>query len=247
MRNFKPNFSLGCTRPEQTKLQSKFGGRPWGLAPAKWPKGMALLCQLVHDPPMIDLGGDYVLQLWHWNDPDDFQDPPEYHFHCDFSTLVPRSELGEFLTPAPSNQKLIGEVFIESWEEFDDNMPVEWLTMFFDKSSYGELLEREVGAIQFGGGLGTKFGRPPCWQGTNAIENAPQNCEFIFQTNAYIPIQGQLPNPNLIEKNNLKGLLPNPQGNGFQYVITDFGSDGSAFVFLDKTQDPPIPLWTWSR
>ena len=166
MINYKPKFGLGCTRPEQTELLSKFGGRPWGLDPACWPTRMALLCQLVHDPPMIDLGGDYVLHVWHWNSPDDYRDPPEYHFHCDYSTLVKRTDLGSGLTTAPKDQCLIGEVFIDGWEELEDNTPAEWLPEFFDESSYSDLQEREVGDIQFGCGLGTKI-----WRATKLARN----------------------------------------------------------------------------
>ena len=247
MINYKPKFGLGCTRPEQTELLSKFGGRRWGLDPACWPTRMALLCQLVHDPPMIDLGGDYVLHVWHWNSPDDYRDPPEYHFHCDYSTLVKRTDLGSGLTTAPKDQCLIGEVFIDGWEELEDNTPAEWLPEFFDESSYSDLQEREVGDIQFGCGLGTKFGGPPNWQGTNAIRNAPKNFDFLFQTDAYIPIQGKPPSKEIIKQHNLTGIMPTKDPDNFIFVITDFACDGSAFLFMDKSQDPPIPHWNWSR
>ena len=247
MRNFKPIFSLAATQEPQARLRSKFGGRPWGLAQSVWPKNMALLAQLVHEPPMIDLGGDYVLHIWHWNSPEDYLDPPNYDFYCHFSTLVPRSELGNELTPAPKGQKLIGEVYIERWEAFDDNAPDEWLPMFLDKETYSQLLEREIGKIHYGGGLRTKFGGPPCWKGTNAIENAPKSCDFLFQTNAYMPIEGEPPTKEIIQKHKLNGIVPSRKANEYIFVITDFACDGSAFVFMDKKQDPPLPLWTWSR
>lgn len=247
MQNYKPIFSLAATQKPQRKLRSKFGGRPWGLDPSIWPKRMALLAQLVHEPPAIDLGGEYVLHIWHWNTPEDYCEPPNYEYYCHFSTLVPKSKLGNELTPAPAGQKLIGEVYIDRWETFDDNAPDSWLPMFFERDSYSKLLDRETGKIRFGGGLGTKFGGPPCWQGTNAIENSPQRSDFIFQTDAYIPIAGQPPSDDVVKKHNLEGIFPCRNGDGYIYVITDFASDGSAFVFLDKSQTPPLPIWTWSR
>ncbi len=247
MKNYKPIFSLAAIQDPQKKLRSKFGGRPWGLDPSIWPKRMALLAQLVHDPPMIDLGGDNVLHIWHWNTPEDYRDPPNYEYFCHFSTLIPKSKLTNELTPAPVGQKLIGEVYVESWEEFDDNAPQEWLPMFYDPKSYSNLLERETGAIHFGGGLGTKFGGPPCWRGTNAIYDSPKHCDFIFQTDAYIRIPGQAPSDDIVKQHKLEGIIPAPNGDGYIYVITDFACDGSAFVFLDKSQSPPLPLWSWSR
>lgn len=245
MINYKPLFAIAAGQPEQKKLRSKFGGRPWGLDKKHWPNGMSLLAQLVHEPPMIDLGGDYVLHLWHWNTPEQYRDPPEYEFHCDVSTLVRREELGDSLTPAPQGQPLIGEVYIQGWEEVEDNAPDDWYPLFFD--DYSELLDRETGDINFGGGLTTKFGGPPCWQGTNAIENAPKESAFVFQTDAYIPIAGPMPSKEFIEQHALSGIMPSRKGDSYIYVITDFASDGSAFVFLDKNQEPPLPLWTWSR
>ena len=247
MINFKPIFSLAATQEPQSKLRSKFGGRPWGLPAEKWPKNMALLAQLVHEPPMIDLGGDYVLHIWHWNTFEDYLDPPDYEFRCHFSTLVPKSELGKELTPAPVGQKLIGEVYIDKWEKFDDHVPDEWLPGFFDPEEHASLMEKETGKIRFGGGLLTKFGGPPCWHGTNAIENSPKHCSLIFQTDAYIRIKGAPPAQEVIERHQLEGIMPCKSGDEFIYVITDFASDGIAFVFLDRTQHPPLPLWTWSR
>jgi hypothetical protein len=65
MKQYEPIFSIATLNPAQDRLRSKFGGLPWGLSRVHWPKGMALLAQLVHESPMIDLGGDYVLHLWH--------------------------------------------------------------------------------------------------------------------------------------------------------------------------------------
>ena len=28
---------------------------------------------------------------------------------------------------------------------------------------------------------------------------------------------------------------------------TNFGSDGTAFVFIDRTQTPPVVRWLWNR
>ena len=91
MEIYKPKFSLGTLSDPQSELKSKFGGSPWGFPKEKWPSAdLVLLAQLVHDPPMIDLGGDFVLHLWHWAAPDSFMDPPNYAQGSVFSTLLKR-------------------------------------------------------------------------------------------------------------------------------------------------------------
>lgn len=269
MKNYEPIFSLGALNPPQDRLRSKLGGLPWGLSRSYWPAGMSLLAQLVHEPPMIDLGGDYVLHLWHWSDPENYCDPPDYVDDRKFSLLLPREKLGRGLLPPPRGTRLFGEVVIEGWREFDDNMPEDWLPLFYSSKTFREASSREGGCIEFGKGLRTKFGGQPCWvvAGPDAIDHVPGKIPFLFQTDGWIRFQGAVPDYEQIgadfyddrnsqrvvfqpkqKKVNAPWYLMTSMKEGeYIAVIADFASDGTAYVFLDRETDPPTPRWTWSR
>ncbi|MFN5468376.1 MAG: hypothetical protein ACK5ZC_13050 [Pirellulaceae bacterium] len=268
MKQYEPIFSIGCMNPPQDRLRSKFGGLPWGLSRNHWPKGMSLLAQLVHEPPRIDLGGDYVLHLWHWSDPEQYEDPPDYRVDARHALLLPRSQLGRGLIPPPQGTRLFGEVWIEGWREFDDNMPDDWLPLFYSSKGFREASSREGGCIEYGQGLRTKFGGQPCWSvaGPDAIDRLPGRIPFLFQTDGWIRLPGPMPDyqkigATRIEWDNQKQKIlkpdrPNPAApwalmEGIHKetiaIIADFASDGSAYVFLDRSTTPPTPRWTWSR
>ncbi len=235
MNKYSPIFSLGFQQDEQTELRSKFGGMPWGFPAELWPsEDLVLFAQIVHQPPMVDLGGEYVLHLWHWCDPNCFMDPPAYEGKRLFSTLLHIDELGNKLTPPPRNTDLIGEVFIDGW------------------------IEKEDGFESFE----TKFGGEPDWRGTGGAYGLPaKDCEFIFQTDGRFQMEGALESfensGSMLRYSDGKvsgeKSIPNaPLAIGEfrgKLVITfaDFASDGIAFVFLDKSTSPPTPRWTWSR
>ena len=270
MKNYEPLFSIGTLNPPQNRLRSKLGGLPWGLSRSQRPEGMAMLAQLVHEPPMIDLGGDFVLFLWHWSDPENFCDPPNYQDDRKYSLLVPRSSLGNGLIPPPRNTRLFGEVLIDGWREFDDNMPEEWLKLFYTSKDFREVSSREGGCIEFGNGLQTKFGGQPCWSvaGPDAIDLLPGPMPLLFQTDGWIRIKGEVPDHQLVGSLFLDDstpghrvtrkptrmlptapwfLMTSSKPDEFIAVIADFASDGNAYVFMDRSSNPPIPRWTWSR
>ena len=269
MKNFEPIFSLGVLKPPQDRLRSKLGGMPWGLSRDHWPQGMSLLAQLVHEPPMINLGGDYVLHLWHWSDYENYCEPPNYIVDQKFSLLVPRISLSEGLTSPPEGTRLFGEVLIEDWREFDDNMPADWLPLFYSSKTFREAQSREVGRIEFGNGLRTKFGGQPCCSvaGPDAIDLVPGELPFLFQTDGWIRINGQMPSfeevgsvllddhsgperitrKPMVERPGAPWYLMSTGKDNYIAVIADFASDGSAYVFIDRSTDPPTPRWTWSR
>lgn len=235
MNKYSPIFSLGFQQERQTKLRSKFGGMPWGFPAEQWPSDdLVLLAQIVHEPPMVDLGGDYVLHLWHWCDPDCFMDPPAYEGNRLFSTLLRRDELGDTLTPPPKETDLIGELFIDGWTENEDGF----------------------------GSFETKFGGEPDWRGTGGAYGLPANAgAFLMQTDGSFQMEGSLgdfENSGTMlryasgkvsgEKSKPNAPLAIEEYCGKLIVsFADFASDGIAFVFIDKSTSPPTPRWTWSR
>ena len=278
MINYKPVCTAATLAPPQTGLRAKFGGRPWGLSPRRWPAGLTLLCQLPHDPPAVDLGGDFVLHLWHFAGGEDYRDPPAYAPGA-WATLLPRGELGDGPTPAPPGQRLIGELFVDRWEPYEDGVPAAWLPDYFDPRAHRALLDREVGGIETGLGSMTKAGGGPRWCGLSSIHRLPEGraLSFLFQTDGRFPMAPPRPTADALGGEvydwpgppNGAGLptgrarrvepaapLPNapwaafhardPAG-GWTAVICDFAGDGAAFVFLDRSTDPPAALWDWSR
>jgi hypothetical protein len=218
---------------------------------------------------MIDLGGDYVLHLWHWSDFENYCEPPDYIADPKFSLLVPRSSLGRGLIPPPHGTRLFGEVLIEGWRELDDNMPDDWLPLFYSSKTFREVSSREGGCIEFGNGLRNKFGGQPCWSvaGPDAIDHVPGELPFLFQTDGWIRIKGPVPSyeevgavllddhsgPERITKNpkatrpEAPWYLMTTDRDEYIAIIADFASDGSAYVFMDRSTNPPVPRWTWSR
>jgi hypothetical protein len=59
---YVPVQKLGVLLPPQNQFQDKFGGLPWGLPRARWPRcghcraPLSFLSQLIHDPERLDLG-----------------------------------------------------------------------------------------------------------------------------------------------------------------------------------------------
>src|SRR5580692_4089547 len=62
MRIWTPSLELASCLPQQFRRAEKFGGRPWGLPEARWPRckncggPMSLVAQLDHAADRLDLG-----------------------------------------------------------------------------------------------------------------------------------------------------------------------------------------------
>jgi hypothetical protein len=112
------------------------------------------------------------------------------------------------------------------------------------------------------------FGGQPCWSvaGPDAIDRVPGQIPFLFQTDSWIRVDGPMPDyqeagAKRIEWIEQKQIIRHPdrprpnapwalmegRHNETIAIIADFASDGSAYVFLDRSTDPPTPRWTWSR
>jgi hypothetical protein len=77
-----------------------------------------------------------------------------------------KSELGE---------PLIGEVFINGWEEADDNIPEKRLPEFFTWKSWSPLCDEYPDVEWFDGRESTKFGGTP-----DGPETDPGNWQFLL-------------------------------------------------------------------
>jgi hypothetical protein len=230
MRFFRPRFVVATLQTEpQTRLRSKLGGRPWGFPVSHWPfcrectRPMALVAQLLHDPPMLDLGNDnYVLHL--------FQCPTagcssyECDAGCTAGLVLSRHDLGDALIEAPRDTHptgqiyvkmtgpnvvvpeenwtipLNGELWLSHWEQHDDEIPPDKLSAFFDNAAFDALPARQRNPFGFDSRWHTKTGSAPYWGGNgvgDTVERVPQPpFAFLMQINESIPVAGPVPAPD---------------------------------------------------
>ncbi len=244
---YEPICSIASLQEPQSKLRSKIGGLPWGLPKKYWNDKLALLAQLVHEPPMVDLGGDYVLHLWHWSTPDDYCDPPLYEESELWATLVPVAEMTETsFTEPPAGVTPFEELYIDSWREFDQQQTLGRL--------YGGP-ETRVAGLPGGGGH------------SNPEDDLPLGMSFLFQTDGTFvlgappSVDTDMERTSIAELEKSLGVEPRLAGQERKYsgtlmkngkgiwraYIADFASDGNAWVFIDRAADPPKVVWNWSR
>jgi len=199
MRYFMPRFQIATLAEPQTQLLSKIGGLPWGYPLDLWPQccgqPQRLLAQLCHEPPMLDLGdSDAVLHLFQCLECCGDDDCGRA------SVMLNRLELGQSLTttdapdyePALGNS-LIGEFWIQSWEEADDGIPDSRLPEFFRAETL-RALEDEFTDIDWYSNQGrTKFGGTPRWTGNGPMSFPEGAFEFAFQIDNNLWIAGEMP------------------------------------------------------
>jgi hypothetical protein len=279
MKFFRPHFKIATLGGEQDRLVSKIGGRPWGLTEKYWPaccgRRQKLLAQLVHEPPMLDLGSPRaVLHLFQCLECCGIDD-------CGRGTvLLNESDLRHGLVGIKNHDvrpdlgnTLIGELWIDGWEELDDGIPSARFREFFDEESVWKLQDEFPAIDWFGGRERTKFGGSPRWTG-NGPRFVPAPFEFLFQLDSYLFLDGLPPDPNKVgcgvtiytqkqdggsdqitarpdagrTRQNAPWLIMHERGSDHHYVdFTNLGSDGTLYVFIDRNQQPHEVRWLWSR
>ena len=147
-----------------------------------------------------------------------------------------------------------GEFWIEGWSEFEDGVKPSQRAMYFDEDAfnkasdeerdpYQKLSSTEGDAFKFR----TKTGGFPYW-GWHGAQPPQGNFEFLLQIDTFIPIDGPLPKPEDMERPNAPWDVQQNEGeNRFTATFANFGTDGAAYVFIDRTTTPPTVIWAWSR
>lgn len=269
MKSFLPNFTVATLSDEPTKLRSKTGGVPWGIPAELWPRccdaPQKLFAQLIHASPALDLGGEYVLFLFQCLEccgldddgcaavivsRDDLQDGPVTVANYD-----KQPELGE---------RLIGEMFIDSWESVDDGIPDARYPEFFKEAQLWAIQD-EFDEIEWFDQK-SRFGGVPRWTG-NGPQNPPSKpFEFLLQLGTWLDIPGAPPPPDRIgcqvriegssheapfqprtKQNAPWAVCYRPQLGDYTVEYTNLGSDGTAYVFIDRSSSPPVAVWYWNR
>jgi hypothetical protein len=143
MKCFVPEVAPDAQVPVQASLADKFGGLPWGLAPARWPLcascggPQSLLAQLRHDRGRLDLGNEgRVLFLFACND--DFSRCPTWDSNSGANScfVLDKEELAGGLTLPPVSEgfpqrrldrwldeRVHPESRVVRWREEDDGIP----------------------------------------------------------------------------------------------------------------------------
>lgn len=255
---FTPRFRLATLSAPQRQLCSKLGGAPWGLPADLWPKCCGgylqkLVAQLLHQPPMLDLGDpNAVLHL--------FQCPKCGGTRNDevgcAALILDRKDLAdEPSTPdgydeaVDGGPPLIGEAFLEGFDQHDDGIPESRLPDFFDEERLWQLQDEHPDVDWFHPKMDTKFGGSPRWTGNGpGIFIGPgefqwPNCEFLFQLGEGIWMPGEAPHPDDVgcrlffndQSRPQRMIKPTPgkeKKNAPFYISVSEGSEGWWFDFI---------------
>jgi len=171
-------------------------------------------------------------------------------------------------------EALIGEAFITGWDESDDGIPEQRLPEFFNEKSLWALQDVFSEIDWFKGRQRTKFGGSPRWTGNGPLDFPRRPFEFLFQIDCFLHVDGPPPTPDEVgcpvgkftdvnapqvdripamprpgmERINAPWSLSYDRANNeFIFEITNFGSDGTAFVFINRTRRPHQVKWYWNR
>jgi hypothetical protein len=222
MRLFRPTF----TAPDDGAAPwpgDKVGGLPVGVALPTWPacaqcrRSMSLIAQVRHHPERLDLGAaGRVLTLWQC----------EHDPGCETwsetsganAALVVDTADPTALAPPDADTIVYAEVRAEAWTAGDDGVPEDLFPAFFDDdklAALGEPWETD--------GHHTRLGGVPWW--IQSADEAPGPPWTYVGQVAY----GQR------------------LGDGSDRYITgpNFGDSGIAYLFLDRTVDPPAAAMFW--
>jgi hypothetical protein len=234
-------FEIGMRLGAQVGPEDKIGGVPVGIDPSLWPTcaqcgaTMSHLGQFVHHPDRLDLGAaGRVLTLWHCE-----QDPGRDRDVCETwaadsganAAVVSDGDGGADLPvlPAGGLPFIHPEIRVTRWIEGDDGVPPERVSDYFDDATWFALGEEWYAP----GGPETRLGGVPAWE-QSASEGPGPPWTFVGQIASRQPMQSPPPdlNPAWTASD---GYLKGP----------GFGDDGVAYLFLDRSSDPPAACFFW--
>ncbi len=187
-------------------------------------------------------------------------------------TPLPANEdLGGVLA---SNDQMVGELWIEGWKEEDDGLDPVLAKELFDRDKWMQLPDTVTNSM-FESRWRTKMGGVPYWTGNGPLCKPRRGYEFLFQLDDSIEFQGKPPSPDgvggMVVLTKLKGegivrqdyRKPRPskrklnapwyidvdvsEKRKFFVAITNLGTDGTAYVFINRRSNPAKVYWFWNR
>jgi len=221
MRSHYPQFREGA----EPGLVPKLGGLPWGPPRRLWPvcrecnRAMSHLAQLPADGDALPLADGEVLLLFkcEWDSICSFWEPDG---GANAAFVVQRAELGTGPTAPPSDPAegppaLLREIAITGWRADDDGAPSELEEAFYDYQAHSELPEEVAHPHDWASAWRTKSGGVPYWT-ANGAQQMPAGRLFL-QIDNWVDL-----------------------ADGSNAEVANFCSDGTAYVFVDRAQAPPV-------
>jgi hypothetical protein len=240
---------------------------------------MALVAQLLHEPPMVDLGGaDRVLHLFACAIPGESTWDPDAG--CNAGIVLHKDDLGDALTDAPSDARseeggvaLNGELWITGWDEYDDGIPADTASAYFDPAQFDALPAALQNPYGFDCRWFTKAGAVPYWHGNGVSRYVARTSQppyaFLLQLSDLLALPGAVPHPDAIgcdvvrcddvaktqmiahvsataRRANAPIHVMYTDGNDEEYEahFANFGN-GTAYVFIDR--GTAAIRWFWER
>jgi hypothetical protein len=168
---------------------------------------------------------------------------------------------------------LVGEARIKGWKEFDDGIPVSRLRELLGDFRTCSKLQDEFPQIEwFDGREATRFGGTPRWTGNGPMGIPDGPFEFLFQLDNHLYMPLPLPDPDDVgctiytfpcetsesregisvqpsysKPNAPWFIMHEPGAPDYRFEFTNLGSDGTLFVFIDRTKTPHEFRWFWNR
>ncbi len=235
---------------------------------------MALLAQLAHAPPALRLAADGdVLHLFQC--PQGGCSSYDFRAGCTAGLIVKQAELTQGLTQAPAacedtqEIRLNVELWITGWTEQEDGIAENLTAAFFDWDQFDDLPE-DFQSFGFDASRRTKSGSVPLWGGNGVAEHPAAPFEFLMQINTSLVVRGAMPAADAIgchtrinqadggsrdlpvsdhaRRETAPWFAQQDEGEDvFHVEFANFGSDGTAYVFINRSTSPPGIAWSWSR
>lgn len=173
-------------------------------------------------------------------------------------------------------QSVNGEFWIVGWEQHDDGVPPDQAPLFYDDRSHMNLPDELAQPFGFDGRWDTKAAGVPYWTGNGVtLDHARIPCPpftFLLQINQRVYVDGPPPSADQAGlpvsiysetggETQWQYVEPSDRSSGSSHAsliyqngdefygadFVNFGSDGTGFVFIDRSADPPEVRWYWSR
>lgn len=220
MLSHYPRFRKG----DAQGLVPKLGGLPWGLPADRWPvceecgRPMSHLAQLPADPavlPGVPDGEVLFAFKCEWDSVCSFW---EVDGGANAVFTVPRQALADVPTPAPvvedGTPEVLPELTITRWHAADDGAPAELEDAFYDYGLHSDLPDEIAHPHDWAGEWRTKAGGVPYWTANGAQQVPPGR--LVLQIDNWVHLE-----------------------EGGITEVANFCSDGTAYVFVDRSQTPP--------
>jgi len=222
MLSHYPRFRRGAPPGVVPKL----GGLPWGLPAPMWPvckecgRPMSHLAQLPADAcalPGVQDGEVLFVFKCEWDSVCSFW---EADGGANAVFTVPHQALANAPTPAPAAEngglpEVLLELAITHWYAADDGVPAELEDAFYDYGRHADLPDEVAHPHNWASAWRTKAGGVPYWTANGAQQVPPGR--LVLQIDNWVSLE---------------------EGGGTE--VANFCSDGTAYVFVDRSQAPPV-------